>query len=155
MEIAKLLLQYLDVLIWPLVTIVVVAMFRSHFDTLLGRISEGKEFELEVGGQKLRIKTLEKGIEHVASASVESEPQQIKEEIELLQQVSRMPHMQLRLLAKFFGADQLERSELRAQYGEALVSLQHLGLLELVNAGQFIRLTPMGQKALEWMAEGN
>lgn len=69
MEKAELVLQYLDVLAWPLVVVTVLVIFRGRVRELLGRITEG-----EALGVKAKFDRLEQDVREQADAPVQAIP---------------------------------------------------------------------------------
>ncbi|SFQ07195.1 hypothetical protein [Enterovibrio norvegicus] len=60
MEIAELVLKYFDVLVWPLVTLVVLFHFKQEFQELFKKVLKSHELEIDVLGQRVKLKALEK-----------------------------------------------------------------------------------------------
>jgi hypothetical protein len=158
MELAELIVALMDALAWPTVILIVLFLFRSQAKAVFSRFSEGKEFELELGGQKLRINMLEKGIEQVASSVQAVDIEEDKEtrnaigrDLALLKKLSSMPALEIRLLAKFYATEKLSRAELKLKYTEAQINLHKSGFVEFGDDGASIYLTQMGHQALEWI----
>lgn len=60
MEIAKLVLEYIQSLIWPSVVIFSIIRFREELKGLLAKAIRSHEVEVDILGQKIKLKTLEK-----------------------------------------------------------------------------------------------
>ncbi len=59
MEIAELILKYLEVLIWPSVAIFIAFRFKGEVKSLFGKALDSHEVEIDVLGQKIKLKALE------------------------------------------------------------------------------------------------
>lgn len=158
MELAKLIVNLIDILAWPVVILIILFLFKSQANAVFSRFSEGKEFELELGGQKLRINMLERGIEQVASSVQAGKIEENEEtentfskELMILKKLSLMPALEIRLLAKFYATEKLLRTELGSKYAEAQINLNKSGFVEFGDSGKSIYLTPMGNQAIEWI----
>ena len=60
MEIAKLIIEYIKVLIWPIVVIFFIFRFKEELKGLLAKALRSHEVELDILGQKIKLKALEK-----------------------------------------------------------------------------------------------
>jgi len=60
MDIAKLLLAYIEVLIWPAVLVLVVSQFSKELKQFFAKILRSHEVEVDVLGQRIKLKALEK-----------------------------------------------------------------------------------------------
>ncbi|HDY8175660.1 TPA: hypothetical protein ACGUZ0_004200 [Vibrio vulnificus] len=59
MEIAELVLKYLEVLVWPLVVVVVLFHFKQELQELFKKALKSHELEIDVLGQRVKLKALE------------------------------------------------------------------------------------------------
>lgn len=59
MEIAKLVLSYLEVLVWPLVVLIVLFHFKRELQELVKKALMSHELEIDVLGQRVKLKALE------------------------------------------------------------------------------------------------
>lgn len=60
MAIAEIILKYIEALIWPIVAIFIAIRFNSELRGLLGKALDSHEVEIDVLGQKVKLKALEK-----------------------------------------------------------------------------------------------
>ncbi|MUK25836.1 hypothetical protein [Aliivibrio fischeri] len=59
MEIAELVLKYLEVLVWPLVVLIALFHFKQELQELLKKVLKSHELEIDVLGQRVKLKALE------------------------------------------------------------------------------------------------
>jgi hypothetical protein len=72
MELAQLILEYVKVLIWPIVGLIFFLLFRRQMYQLVSRISSSaQELDISVGNNSLKIKIVEKAIHDAITASTE------------------------------------------------------------------------------------
>lgn len=80
MEIAKLILSYIETLIWPVIAIIVILLFKNHISALFKRFLAGNEYELKLGGNHLKIKGVENITEDLVKEISEVTLEKSKEE---------------------------------------------------------------------------
>lgn len=68
MQEAELILTYLDVLAWPAVAILIARMFKSEVKSLFSKALDSHEVEIDVLGQKIKLKALEQFAEEASSS---------------------------------------------------------------------------------------
>ena len=66
MEISKLILEFIKTLIWPLVTIFIILRFNEELKGFLTKALHSHEVEVDILGQKIKLKALEKLTDEVS-----------------------------------------------------------------------------------------
>ncbi len=88
MEIAKLILEYLKVLIWPILLFGLVVWLRVPFRSLWKRLArESRQLDIEFGGQKISVKLAERVFEEAVDAITRSEPASVRNPMEIRTEV--------------------------------------------------------------------
>jgi hypothetical protein len=65
MEIAKLILEFFNALKWPILIVFVIFRFKEELRGFLSKVLHSNEIELDILGQKIKFKALEKLTEEV------------------------------------------------------------------------------------------
>ncbi|MAC33242.1 MULTISPECIES: hypothetical protein [Idiomarina] len=68
MEIAELVIKYIEVLIWPCAAIFIAVQFKNEVKSLFGKALDSHELEIDVLGQKMKLKALEQFTEQASSS---------------------------------------------------------------------------------------
>jgi hypothetical protein len=94
METAKLVLEFLKVLLWPVVTLIIVMMFKSHVERFLlqlsNRVGSAETLKLGVMGQEVQISGTAKELAKERALLAQSpDPQGSTEQLEAIDQATR------------------------------------------------------------------
>jgi hypothetical protein len=94
MEIAKLVLEFLKVLLWPIVTLIIVIMFKPHVERLLlqlsNRVGSAETLKLGLMGQEVQISGTAKELAKERALLAQSaDPQGSGPQIEAIDQATR------------------------------------------------------------------
>lgn len=73
MEIAKIILGFIEALIWPIVVILIIYRFSEELKALFAKALRSHEVEVDILGQKIKLKALEKLSEKTTDVQKEIE----------------------------------------------------------------------------------
>jgi hypothetical protein len=165
MEIAQIVLEYIKVLVYPFIILVVFLSFRKEIRLILGRLKEGKQYEIEIGGQKLKVNLLEEGLDDVLQkakqleSSDKSELQEagegIRLKVETLSTASMLTPLEVRFLTKFYADDRLSMAKISDKYEGIPDAMISKGLLMLEHQTGNLYLTATGKNILDWLIKSN
>jgi hypothetical protein len=160
-EIAKLVLAFVSILIWPIVILCIGLRFRNSIDRMMDRISrESRQIDLEIGGQKISVKLAEKllttALEEVAGDGTGAPVSlaQVKHDtLHILRLMSslRDEDAEVMRLLSVNMSDVTTNSD--ASQRSAIDRLRQLGLVKM--EGSHLEITDLGQKVRNLLGEGD
>ena len=159
MDIARLVLQFLAVLIWPALLLIFGFWFRDTIRRLLERILlEGKQIDVEIAGQKLSV-VLAKEVVKEAITTVVNDPK-LSESPKEIEQIASDSAMVLSVLPKLSNTDtellcQISKRprESELDNSSALAAMKKLRSMGLIDgAGESAELTDLGKRIVSLVA---
>lgn len=155
MAILELILNYIDVLVWPTVLVWLVLRFSDNIHAVVTRILKGNEFEFRFGSNQLRVKIVDELAKDIVK-SLPSAPEyagfdkkalaELDDKIRIISAINNLSDSDLKTLYEI-GTELCLRSDLPQHY----TKLCDLGLVDtssLTSDGAVIRITKLGTEVL-------
>lgn len=144
MEAAKLVLEYLRVLIWPLLLLGLLIWFRAPLKALWRRLErETRQLDVDIGGQKISVKLAERVLDEAVDAAVRSGAPSIhtadrirNESRALLEVLSHLTQQDIQIIRILPAPATRLPDHAAAKLVSLEVAVQHAGTVEATDLGR-------------------
>ena len=156
MEIAKLVLEYINVLIWPCITLLIAFKFKDVLIRFLEKMMGSQELEVDLFGQKIKMKAMEKLAKEIGNESKASSKENNDKSgtsyspPQLLKNISSLSNEEVAFLAKVANYTGHQWYYLSSNEGIIAHRLKEFGLLVSGSHsdGVYVEVTPLGKKII-------